>query len=75
MVIVIIVTVIVGAIDNSNHQEVMSIRDQKHLQLNLEDCKRLFDTGIELDDCFEKSINAFGTNEQQNSWKFGGCKP
>ena len=75
VVIVIVVAVTVGAMGNSNYQEVTSIRDQKHLQLSLEDCKRLFDAGVELDKCFEKSINAFGTDEQQNLWKRGEYKP
>ena len=75
MVIVIIIAVIIGAVGNSNYQEVVSIRDQKHLQLSLNDCKRLFDVGVERDDCFEKSIKAFGTNEQQNLWERGEHRP
>ncbi len=75
MIIVIIIAIVIGSVGNSNYQEVVSIRDQKHLQLSLEDCKRLFNAGPELDDCFEKSINVFGTKEQQNLWERGAYKP
>ena len=68
MIVVAIIVIVMG---NSNYQEVASIRDQKHLRLSLEDCKRLFDAGLERDNCFEKSINAFGTEEQKQQWKLG----
>ena len=71
MSVVIVVAVIVIVMGNSNYQEVASIRDQKHLRLSLEDCKRLFNVGVERDNCFEKSINAFGTEEQKQQWKLG----
>ena len=72
MIVVAIIVIVMG---NSNYQEVASIRDQKHLRLSLEDCKRLFDVGLERDICFEKSINAFGTEEQKQQWKLGYYNP
>ncbi len=54
---------------NSNYQEVVSIRDQMNLQLTLEDCKKLFGEGLDRVDCFDKSINAFGTEEQIRQWQ------
>jgi len=74
-VTVIIIAIIIGIIGNSNYQEIASIRDQKNLQLTLNDCKRLFDAGIERIDCFNKSINAFGTNEQKQQWRLGYYNP
>ena len=50
---------------NSNYDEVTSIRDQRNLQLSLQDCKRLFVVGEERIECFEKSFNAFGTEQQK----------
>lgn len=60
---------------NSNYQEVASIRDQRNLQLTLDDCKRLFDTGLDRVDCFDKSISAFGTKEQKLQWQAGYFDP
>ena len=54
---------------NNNYQEIASIRDQKHFLLSLEDCRRLFDASHERDNCFDKSINAFGTKEQKQQWR------
>ena len=50
---------------NSNYQEVAQVRDQRNLQMSLEDCKRLFVEGFERENCYQKSINAFGTDEQK----------
>ena len=69
IVVVIIVAIIVGIMGNSNYQEVASARDQRNLQLTLDDCKRLFDEGLDRIDCFDKSINAFGTEEQKLQWE------
>ncbi len=69
------VAIIVGIVGNSNYQEVASIRDQRSLQLTLEDCKRLFDEGLDRIDCFDKSINAFGTEEQKLQWQTGYFDP
>ena len=60
---------------NSNYQEVTKVRDQRNLQLTLDDCKRLFDEGFERNNCFEKSINAFGTDEQKQQWKLEYYNP
>lgn len=60
---------------NSNYQDVTSIRDQNHLQLSINDCKRLFESGIDRIECFEKSISAFGTDEQKQQWRLGYYNP
>ena len=70
-----VIAVIIGVMWNSNYQEIASIRDQQNLQLSLEDCKRLFDEGTELNDCFEKSFQVFGTNEQMKQWEQGYYSP
>ena len=75
MVVVIIIAVIIGILANSNYDEVTSIRDQRNLQLSLEDCKRLFVVGEERTDCFEKSFNAFGTEQQKQRWYSGHFTP
>ena len=75
VVIAVIVAIVIGIMGNSNYQEVVSVRDQKHLQLTLEDCKRLFDEGLDRIECFDKSINAFGTEEQKLQWKAGYFNP
>jgi hypothetical protein len=75
IVVVIIVAIIVGIMGNSNYQEVASARDQRNLQLTLDDCKRLFDEGFDRVDCFDKSINAFGTEEQKLQWQAGYFNP
>lgn len=64
-----LVAILIGVLGNSNYQEVISARDQRHLQLTLEDCKRLFDEGLERNNCFEKSIKTFGTDEQKRQWQ------
>ena len=75
VVIAILVAIFVGIMANSNYQEVVSVRDQKHLQLTLEDCKRLFGEGLDRIECFDKSINAFGTEEQKLQWQAGYFNP
>jgi hypothetical protein len=45
IIIVIIIAVCIGILANSNYEEVTTIRDQRNLQLSLQDCKRLFDVG------------------------------
>jgi hypothetical protein len=44
--VVIIVAIFIGILGNSNYQEVAKVRDQRNLQLTLDDCKRLFDEGL-----------------------------
>jgi len=73
--VVIVVAIIIGIMGNSNYQEVASIRDQRNLQLTLDDCKRLFGIGLDRVDCFDKSINAFGTEEQKLQWQAGYFNP
>lgn len=75
IIVVIIIAIVIGIMGNSNYQEVASIRDQNNLKLTIDDCKRLFDVGIERYDCFDKSINAFGTDEQKQQWKLGYFNP
>ena len=70
-----VIAVIIGVMWNSNYQEIASIRDQHNLQLSLEDCKRLFGEGIERNNCFEKSFQVFGTNEQMKQWEQGYYSP
>jgi hypothetical protein len=73
--VVIIVAIIIGILGNSNYQEVAKVRDQRNLQLTLEDCKRLFDEGLNRVGCFDKSINAFGTEKQKLQWESGHFNP
>ena len=73
--VVIVVAIIVGIMGNSNYQEVTKARDQRNLQLTIDDCKRLFDEGFDRVDCFDKSINAFGTEEQKLQWQAGYFNP
>jgi hypothetical protein len=72
---VIIVAIFIGILGNSNYQEVAKVRDQRNLQLTLDDCKRLFDEGLNRVECFDKSINAFGTDEQKLQWESGYFDP
>ena len=74
IVIVAIVAVCIWVLANSNYDEVTSIRDQKNLQFSLQDCKRLF-VGGERTECFEKSFNSFGTEQQKQQWDSGYYTP
>lgn len=74
IVIVAIVAACIWVLANSNYDEVTSIRDQRNLQLSLQDCKRLFEGG-ERTECFEKSFNAFGNKEQKQQWGSGYFNP
>ena len=60
---------------NSNYQEIAAMRDQRNLQLSLNDCERLFDTGLDRVDCIDKSINVFGTEQQKQQWRAGYFNP
>ena len=73
--VVFVVVIIIGIIGNSNYLEVAKVRDHKNLQLTLDDCKRLFDEGFDRVDCFDKSINAFGNEEQKIKWQKGYLTP
>jgi len=68
--------VVIAIIANSTFDDYVSERDQRNLQYSLNDCKALFVDGYEQeDDCFEKSINAFGTYKQKQQWKSGFYNP
>ncbi|MBT8243274.1 MAG: hypothetical protein HKP34_06215 [Nitrosopumilus sp.] len=75
IIIVGIIAAVVLAMGQSNYQEVSTIRDQRNLELSLNDCKRLYDPGLQLGDCYEKSINVFGTEEQKLQWQSGYFNP
>ena len=75
IIFVIVIGVGIWALANSNYGEVTSIRDQRNLQFSLEDCKRLFVVGEKRDECFEKSFNAFGNEEQKRQWSSGYFSP
>ena len=73
--VVMTIGIIVGIMGSYNYQDVAQVRDQRNLQLTLEDCKKLFNEGLERDNCFEKSYDAFGTEEQKQQWKLGYTNP
>ncbi|MDH3394843.1 MAG: hypothetical protein OEL52_01665 [Nitrosopumilus sp.] len=61
--------IVIIIVANSTFDDYVLERDQRNLQYSLNDCKVLFVDGYEQDDCFEKSINAFGTDKQKQQWK------
>ena len=67
--------IIIVIVTNSTFDSYVSERDQRNLQYSLNDCKALFVDGYEQDDCFEKSINALGTDKQKQQWKSGFYNP
>ena len=67
--------IVIGIVANSTFDDYVSERDQRNLQYSLNDCKGLFAEGYERDDCIEKSINAFGTDEQKQQWSQIKCIP
>ena len=67
--------IVIAIIANSTFDDYVSERDQRNLQYSLNDCKALFVDGYGLDDCFEKSINALGTDKQKQQWKSGFYNP
>ena len=67
--------IVIIIIANSTFDDYVSERDQRNLQYSLNDCKALFVDGYERDDCFEKSINALGTDKQKQQWKSGFYNP
>ena len=67
--------IVIIIIANSTFDGYVSERDQRNLQYSLNDCKALFVDGYERDDCFEKSINALGTDKQKQQWKSGFYNP
>ena len=75
VIVIIIIAVGIGILANSNYDEIKSIRDQRNLQLSLEDCKRLFDVGDKRIECFEKSFDVFGNAQQKQQWHSDYFKP
>ena len=67
--------VAIAVVANSTFDNYVSERDQRYLQFSLNDCKALFVDGYEQDECFEKSINAFGTEKQKQQWRSGFYNP
>ena len=67
--------IVIVIVANSTFDNYVSERDKRNLQYSLNDCKVLFVDGHERDDCFEKSINAFGTEKQKQQWKSGFYNP
>ncbi len=66
--IVIVVAVIVGIMGSSNYDVYVAERDQRNLQLAVDDCKKLFPQGIDQEDCITKSLDVFGTEYQKEQW-------
>ena len=67
--------IVIIIVANSTFDDYVSERDQRNLKYSLNDCKALFVDGYERDDCFEKSINALGTDKQKQQWKSGFYNP
>ncbi len=63
IVITSIITIV--SVANSTFDDYVGERDQRNLKYALDDCGSLFHEGLELDNCIEKSIRVFGTNEQK----------
>ena len=67
--------IVIAIVANSTFDDYVSERDQRNLQYSLNDCKALFVDGYGRDDCFEKSINALGTDKQKQQWNSGFYNP
>ncbi|RMW38121.1 MAG: hypothetical protein EA447_04030 [Nitrosopumilus sp.] len=66
--IVIVVAIIVGIMGSSNYDVYVAERDQRNLQLAVDDCKKLFPQGTEQEECITKSLDVFGTDYQKKQW-------
>ena len=66
--IVVVVAIIVGIMGISNYDVYVAERDQRNLQLAVDDCKKLFLQGTDQEDCITKSLDVFGTEYQQEQW-------
>ena len=66
--IVIVVAVIVGILGSSNYDVYVAERDQRNLQLAVDDCKKLFPQGMKQEECITKSLDVFGTEYQKEQW-------
>ena len=63
--VIFLAVIAVIVIGNSTFEDYVTERDQRNLQIALEDCKSLFNQGLEQDNCIKKSIKTFGTDEQK----------
>ncbi len=66
--IVVIVAIIVGIMGISNYDVYVAERDQRNLQLAVDDCKKLFSQGVDQEECITKSLDVFGTEYQREQW-------
>ena len=73
--IVIVVAVIVGIMGSSNYDVYVAERDQRNLQLAVDDCKKLFPAGLEQEECITKSLDVFGTEYQKEQWNQRNAYP
>lgn len=69
LIIVFVVAITVGILGVSNYDAYVAERDQRNLQLAVEDCKNLFVQGTEQEECITKSLDAFGTDYQKAQWQ------
>lgn len=69
LVIVFVVAIIVGMMGTSNYDAYVAERDQRNLQIAVEDCKNLFAQGTAQEDCISKSLDVFGTDYQRTQWQ------
>ncbi|WP_428326420.1 hypothetical protein [Nitrosopumilus sp.] len=68
LLIVVVVAIIVGIMGISNYDVYVAERDQRNLQLAVDDCKKLFSQGTDQEDCIAKSLDVFETEYQQEQW-------
>ena len=66
--IVVVVAVIIGIMGSSNYDLYVAERDQRNLQLAVDDCKKLYPQGTEQEECITKSLDVFGTDYQKEQW-------
>ena len=66
--IVIVVAIIIGILGSSNYGVYVAERDQRNLQLTVDDCKKLFLQGMDQEECITKSLDVFGTDYQKEQW-------
>lgn len=69
LAIVFVVAIVVGMMGISNYDAYVAERDQRNLQIAVDDCKNLFAQGIDQEDCISKSLDAFGTDYQRAQWQ------
>ncbi|QDI88590.1 hypothetical protein Nisw_03095 [Candidatus Nitrosopumilus sp. SW] len=66
--VVVVVAIIIGIMGSSNYDLYVAERNQRNLQLAVDDCKKLFQQGIEQEECITKSLDVFGTDYQKEQW-------